>query len=133
MTGGHIHSKEERLSGHDEGAKGKAPAGIEMESVCNIPPLDDDDDHCCIEEITMKIVEDEQSLFPTVSNLLVDVRFIDPATCWGLEEGSVIHSTHVVACATESERDPKNEDRCVNPSGVVPFIETEETPLEDVW
>ena len=82
MTGGHVHGEKESLSSHDEGAKGEAPSRIEVQCVGNIPPLDDDDDHGSIEEITVKVVENEQTLLPTVSNLLVDVRFIDPARGW---------------------------------------------------
>jgi len=53
-----------------------------MQGVGDIPPLDDDDDHRCIEKVTMKIVEDKQSLFPTVTDFFVDLRFIDPASSW---------------------------------------------------
>jgi hypothetical protein len=98
----------------------------------NIPPLDDDDDHGSIEEITVKVVEDEQSLLSTIADLLVDVGFINPTPCWRLEEGSVVNSTHVITRASESEWYPKDEDCCIDPSWMIPFIESKETPFEDV-
>ncbi len=81
VTGRPIHGEEECFSRHDEGAKGKAPTSVKVQGVGYIPPLDDDDDHGRIEEVAVKIVEDEQALFATVTNLLVDVWLIDPATC----------------------------------------------------
>ena len=53
-----------------------------MQGVGYIPPLDDDNDHSSIEEVTVKVVEDEQALFAPVSNLLVDVWLIDPTSRW---------------------------------------------------
>jgi len=81
----------------------------------------------------MEVVDDEKALLTFVTQFLVDLRFVDPASYRAGEEGAVVHSAHVIACSTEAEGDPEHQHSCVDPARVFPFIEAEKAPLEDVW
>ena len=136
VAGGDVHRQQEGLDAHHEGPKRDAIAvvcvGMEVHRVGDVPPLDDQDDHGGIEEITVQVVEDEQALLAFVANGLVDVGFVNPACGWAGEEGAVVDPAHVVAGATETKRNPQHEDGGVDPFRMVPFVQSEQTPLEDV-
>ena len=80
----------------------------------------------------MKVVEDEQAFFTLVSNLLVDFWFVNPASDWACEECTVIDTAHVVACASETKGNPQHENSSVDPTWVVPILESKEFPFKHV-
>ena len=136
VAGGDVHREQEGFNAHDEGANRHTVAvvggGVEVHRVGDVPPLDDQNDHGGVEEIAVKVVEDEQALLAFVANGLVDVGLVNPACGWAGEEGAVVDAAHVVAGATETERYPKHEDGGVDPFRVVPLVEAEEAPFQDV-
>ena len=136
VTGGDVHREQEGLNAHHKGPDGNAVAviggGVKVHGVRHVPPLDDEDDHGGIEEVAVEVVEDEETLFAFVADGLVDVGLIHPARRGAGKEGAVIHSAHVIAGTSETEWNPEHEDSGVHPFGVVPLVQSEQVPFQNI-